>query len=90
MRFARTWAMSIALIMSFAVVGVVSLAAEETSSKKESAAPAAPAKDDAAGACPYAENGACCGTCQEKKASQAHSAEGGCPCQRAKRMRQGS
>jgi hypothetical protein len=46
---------------------------------------------EAAAGCPYSVNGSCCGTCQDKAQQQAPDphAGGGCPCQRAKRAREG-
>ena len=51
------------------------------------AAPAVAQPDAAAGGCPKSPNGACCGSCQEKAAQgqSVEKAEGGCPCQRARK-----
>lgn len=64
--------------------------ADEThgaSTGAEQAAPAAqPSGDKGTGGCPYATNGTCCGTCQEKmqQGAPAAGAHPDCPCKRAK------
>jgi len=63
-------------------VAAALLLAAPLATRAESA-PAQPAA--AAAPCPHAEDGTCCGTCQDKdKAAAAHAEPGGCPCQRAK------
>jgi hypothetical protein len=66
--------------------------AEDQPAAKDEAAQPAPAKDPAMPGCP-GPNGECCGACQDpafKQQKGADAAGGGCPCQRARQMQQGS
>ena len=78
------------------LLGPAMTVAEEAAQQPAGNTQTAPA-DKPAGApgmagCPYSENGACCGTCQEKakQGQPAEHAAGDCPCKRAKEARKGS